>query len=149
MNKKFLIILSLVIILFFGCKSKVSNDESDNVFNFIGTWKIDSVEQLGEKDDEEDNNSLIGDEIKLSSNKINIADNYESNIHYKLKVVQGDYILSYESNLTMNTFMNGRETVDLISIIDQNQIIGEFFLNSDTEMIFLYKSILLKLSKIN
>ena len=49
----------------------------------------------------------------------------------------------------MNTFMNGRETVDLISIIDQNQIIGEFFLNSDTEMIFLYKSILLKLSKIN
>ena len=71
MNKKFLIILSLVIILFFGCKSKVSNDESDNVFKFIGTWKIDSVEQLGEKDDEEDNNSLIGDEIKLSSNKIN------------------------------------------------------------------------------
>lgn len=149
MNKKFLIILSLVIMLFFGCKSKVSNDESDNVFKFIGTWKIDSVEQLGEKDDEEDNNSLIGDEIKLSSNKINIADNYESNIHYKLKVVQGDYILSYESNLTMNTFMNGRETVDLISIIDQNQIIGEFFLNSDTEMIFLYKSILLKLSKVN
>ena len=149
MNKKFLIILSLVIILFFGCKSKVSNDESDNVFNFIGTWKIDSVEQLGEKDDEEYNNYLIGGEIKLSSNKINIADNYEANIHYKLKVVQGDYILSYESSLTMNTFMNGRETVDLISIIDQNQIIGEFFLNSDTEMIFLYKSILLKLSKVN
>ena len=149
MNKKLLIILSLVIILFFGCKSKVSNEESDNVFNFIGTWRIDSVEQLGEKDDEEYNNYLIGGEIKLSSNKINIADNYEANIHYKLKVVQGDYILSYESNLTMNTFMNGRETVDLISIIDQNQIIGEFFLNSDTEMIFLYKSILLKLSKIN
>ena len=149
MNKKFLIILSLVIILFFGCKSKVSNEESDNVFNFIGTWRIDSVEQLGEKDDEEYNNYLIGGEIKLSSNKINIADNYEANIHYKLKVVQGDYILSYESSLTMNTFMNGRETVDLISIIDQNQIIGEFFLNSDTEMIFLYKSILLKLSKVN
>ena len=149
MNKKLLIILSLVIILFFGCKSKVSNEESDNVFNFIGTWRIDSVEQLGEKDDEEYNNYLIGGEIKLSSNKINIADNYEANIHYKLKVVQGDYILSYESSLTMNTFMNGRETVDLISIIDQNQIIGEFFLNSDTEMIFLYKSILLKLSKVN
>lgn len=150
MNKKLLIIFSLVIILFFGCKSKVSNEESDDVFNFTGTWRIDSVEQLGETvDREEDNNSLIGDEIKLSSNKINIAGNYEANIHYKLKAVQGDYILSYESNLTMNTFMNGRETVDLISIIEQNQIIGEFFLNSNTEMIFLYKSILLKLSKVN
>ena len=49
----------------------------------------------------------------------------------------------------MNTFMNGRETVDLISIIDKNQIIGEFFLNSDTEMILLYKSSLIKLSKVN
>lgn len=150
MNKKLLIVLSLVVILFFGCKSKVSNEESDDVFSFTGTWRIDSVEQLGEKvDSEEDNNSLIGDEIKLSSNKINIAGNYKADIHYKLKVVQGDYILSYESNLTMNTFMNGRETVDLISIIDKNQIIGEFFLNSDSEMIFLYKSSLFKLSKVN
>ncbi|MDU4883123.1 hypothetical protein [uncultured Clostridium sp.] len=150
MNKKFLIVFSLVIILFFVYKSKVSNDESNDIFNFTGTWRIDSVEQLGEKDDsDEENNSFIGEEIKLGNNKINIADNYKSNIHYKLKAVEGEYIISYEKNLTMNTFMNGRETVDLISIIDKNQIIGEFFLNSDTEMIFLYKSSLFKLSKIN
>ena len=49
----------------------------------------------------------------------------------------------------MNEFMNGREMVDLISIIDKNQIIGEFFLNSDTEMILLYKSNLIKLRRIN
>ena len=107
MNKKFLIVFSLVIILFFVYKSKVSNDESNDIFNFTGTWRIDSVEQLGEKDDsDEENNSFIGEEIKLGNNKINIADNYKSNIHYKLKAVEGEYIISYEKNLTMNTFMN-------------------------------------------
>ena len=49
----------------------------------------------------------------------------------------------------MNNFMNGREMVDLIFIIDKNQIIGEFFLNSDTEMILLYKNNLIKLSKVS
>ncbi|MDU2122312.1 MAG: hypothetical protein E7E64_07210 [Clostridium celatum] len=150
MNKKFLIALSLVIILFVGCKSKISNQENNDIFNFTGTWRIDSIEQLGEKDDsEEENNSLIGGEIKLSNNEIDIVGNYKSNIRYKLKAVKEDYILSYESNLTMKTFMNGRETVDLISIIDENQMIGELFLNSDTEMILLYKSSLFKLSKLN
>lgn len=126
------------------------DEESNDIFNFTGTWRIDSVEQLGEKDDSEEVSSyLIGDEIKLGNNEIDIVGKYKQNIHYKLKAVEGDYILSYENNLTMNTFMNGRETVDLISIIDKNQIIGEFFLNSDTEMILLYKSSLIKLSKVN
>ena len=92
---------------------------------------------------------LIGDEIQLDSNKVNILGIYKQNIHYKLKAVQGDYIISYENSLTMNEFMNGREMVDLISIIDKNQIIGEFFLNSDTEMILLYTSNLIKLRRIN
>ena len=150
MNKKLLIVFFLIIILFFGCKSNMRDEESNDIFNFTGTWRIDSVEQLGEKDDSEEVSSyLIGDEIKLGNNEIDIVGKYKQNIHYKLKAVEGDYILSYENNLTMNTFMNGRETVDVISIIDKNQIIGEFFLNSDTEMILLYKSSLIKLSKVN
>ena len=150
MNKKLLIVFFLIIILFFGCKSNMRDEESNDIFNFTGTWRIDSVEQLGEKDDSEEVSSyLIGDEIKLGNNEIDIVGKYKQNIHYKLKAVEGDYILSYENNLTMNTFMNGRETVDFISIIDKNQIIGEFFLNSDTEMILLYKSSLIKLSKVN
>ena len=145
MNKKFLMVFFLIIILFFGCNSNIGNEENNDIFNFTGTWRIDSVEQLGEKDESEDTSSyLIGDEIKLGNNKINIAGNYRQDIHYKLKAIEGDYILSYENNLTMNNFMNGREMVDLISIIDKNQIIGEFFLNSDTEMIFLYKNTYIK-----
>ena len=123
MNKKLLIVFFLIIILFFGCKSNMRDEESNDIFNFTGTWRIDSVEQLGEKDDSEEVSSyLIGDEIKLGNNEIDIVGKYKQNIHYKLKAVEGDYILSYENNLTMNTFMNGRETVDLISIIDKNQI---------------------------
>ena len=39
--------------------------------------------------------------------------------------------------------MDGRETVDLISIRDNNKIIGEFFLNSNDEMIFIYDVIII------
>ena len=138
MKKNIFIIFFIVIILFYGCKSKINDEEINNIFRFTGTWRIDSVEKLVEKEENEENYSnLIGKEIKLSNNKINVAGSYKENIHYKLKVVEGDYIISYENNLTMNDFMNGRETVDLISIIDENQIIFELFLNSDTEMIFL------------
>ena len=54
MNKKLLIVFFLIIILFFGCKSNMRDEESNDIFNFTGTWRIDSVEQLGEKDDSEE-----------------------------------------------------------------------------------------------
>lgn len=150
MSRKFLLIFFFIIILLFGGQAKSISEENSGIFNFIGTWRIESLEKLGDKeDDEEDLAYLIGDEIQLDSNKVNILGIYKQNIHYKLKAVQGDYIISYENSLTMNEFMNGREMVDLISIIDKNQIIGEFFLNSDTEMILLYKSNLIKLRRIN
>lgn len=150
MSRKFLLIFFFIIILLFGGQAKSISEENSGIFNFIGTWRIESLEKLGDKeDDEEDLAYLIGDEIQLDSNKVNILGIYKQDIHYKLKAVQGDYIISYENSLTMNEFMNGREMVDLISIIDKNQIIGEFFLNSDTEMILLYKSNLIKLRRIN
>lgn len=150
MSRKFLLIFFFIIILLFGGQAKSISEENSGIFNFIGTWRIEWLEKLGDKeDDEEDLAYLIGDEIQLDSNKVNILGIYKQNIHYKLKAVQGDYIISYENSLTMNEFMNGREMVDLISIIDKNQIIGEFFLNSDTEMILLYKSNLIKLRRIN
>ena len=149
MSRKFLLIFFFIIILLFGGQAKSISEENSGIFNFIGTWRIESLEKLGDKEDDEDLAYLIGDEIQLDSNKVNILGIYKQNIHYKLKAVQGDYIISYENSLTMNEFMNGREMVDLISIIDKNQIIGEFFLNSDTEMILLYKSNLIKLRRIN
>ena len=149
MSRKFLLIFFFIIILLLGGQAKSISEENSGIFNFIGTWRIESLEKLGDKEDDEDLAYLIGDEIQLDSNKVNILGIYKQYIHYKLKAVQGDYIISYENSLTMNEFMNGREMVDLISIIDKNQIIGEFFLNSDTEMILLYKSNLIKLRRIN
>lgn len=149
MSRRFLLIFFFIIILLLGGQAKSISEENSGIFNFIGTWRIESLEKLGDKEDDEDLAYLIGDEIQLDSNKVNILGIYKQNIHYKLKAVQGDYIISYENSLTMNEFMNGREMVDLISIIDKNQIIGEFFLNSDTEMILLYKSNLIKLRRIN
>ena len=71
------------------------------------------------------------------------------NISYRLKVVNKDYILAEEYNLTMDSYLKEGETKDVISIVDNNQIISEFFIDSNNEMILLYKSILFKLNKIS
>ena len=65
MNKKLLIIFCLsIILLFCGCKSNIVKEKGSNIFNFTGTWRIDSVEQLGEEDDnEEEDTYLVGDKI--------------------------------------------------------------------------------------
>lgn len=149
MIKKLFIIIFFIILVFCGCKSKIENNERNNIFNFTGTWKIDLINHLEKDETEEDSNYMVGDEIELGNTKINIAGIYKENINYKLKAVKEDYTISYESNLTMNDFMNGREYVDLIAIIDKNQIIAELFLSSEKEMIFLYKGDLLKLSKVS
>lgn len=149
MIKKAFIIIFFIILIFCGCKSTLENNEKNNIFNFTGTWKIDLISHLEKEESEEESNYVVEDKVELDNIKVNIAGIYKENIHYKLKAVKGDYIISYENNLTMSDFMNGRETVDLIAIIHKNQIIAEFFLNSDKEMIFLYKGDLLKLSKIS
>lgn len=151
MRKKILLILLVFFILLIGCETNNIDEEKDNIFNFTGTWRIEFAKTLGDKNesDNSDFNYLIGEEIKIGNNRISILDSNKKGIRYKLKAVGKDYTLSYENNLTMNNFMNDRETIDLISIIDNNQIIGEFFLSSDNEMVLLYKSSLIKLNRIS
>lgn len=142
------VIIALVLV---GCESGKVSKEENSIFRFTGTWKIDLIYQLDDENEglNKDISSLVGEEFKIGEDEISILDEYKENIHYKLKVVKSDYILSYEKNLTMDTFIDGRESIDLISIIDKNTIIGEFFLKSDDEMILLYKSNLIQLSRLS
>lgn len=146
-----LLVFLTIFILFTGCTSESIDKEANKVFDFIGVWRIDSVEDLDYKNKNGESNFdyLLGEEIKIGSDRISIIDNNRNNINYKLKVVGKDYTLFYENGLNMGSFMNGRETVDLISVIDRNQIIGEFFLNSENKMVLLYKSCLIRLSRVS
>lgn len=151
MSKRRLLVFLVFLMLFTGCESDSINKEVNKVFNFTGVWSIGSVENLDYRSEngKSDFNHLIGQEIKIGSDRIMILDNDRRDIKYKLKSVGADYTLFYENGLTMSSFMNGRETIDLISVIDRKQIIAEFFLNSDNEMVLIYKSCLIRLSRIS
>lgn len=144
---QFIMISLILISMFIGCEQK--NVNKLNAFNFTGIWKVNSIEILNDDIDNKNINNIIDKEIKLGNNELKIFDNKVQKINYKLRAVKSDYTLSYEKKLTMNKYMNGRETIDLISIRDNNKIIGEFFLNSSDEMIFIYDVYLLKLIKIS
>lgn len=144
---QFIMISLIFISMFIGCEQK--NVNKLNTFNFTGIWKVNSIEILNDDIDNKNINNIIDKEIKLGNNELKIFDNKVQKINYKLRAVKSDYTLSYEKKLTMNKYMNGRETIDLISIRDNNKIIGEFFLNSSDEMIFIYDVYLLKLIKIS
>lgn len=144
---KFIIISLIFTLMFISCeKEKV---DVMNTFNFTGVWKVNSVEILSDDIDNGNINNIINKEIKLGNNELKIFDNKKQKINYKLRAVKSDYTLSYEKKLTMDKYMDGRETVDLISIRDNNKIIGEFFLNSNDEMLFIYDLYLLKLIRVS
>ena len=56
------------------------------------------------------------------------------------KVVDENYVLSYESYLTIKDLTNIDKELDVISIISEGKIIAEFIMLSMNEMIFTYKS---------
>ena len=144
---KFIIISLIFTSMFISCeKEKV---DVMSTFNFTGVWKVNSVEILSDDIDNGNINNIINKEIKLGNNELKIFDNKKQKINYKLRAVKSDYTLSYEKKLTMDKYMDGRETVDLISIRDNNKIIGEFFLNSNDEMLFIYDVYLLKLIRVS
>lgn len=147
--KRYIIILITIFIsMFISCKSVNKKLEKMNSFKFIGVWKINSVEVFDE-DEADYTDNMLNKEIKIGSNEIKILDNNKKQVRYKLKAVKSDYMLSYEKNVSISKYMNGKEFIDLISVIDNNQVVGEFFLNSDTEMTFIYHGYLLNLTKIS
>lgn len=148
MKKILLCTIFIVIITLISCDSK---SEVENYYEFTGTWKVIEYQYLDERFDQykEEEGRYIGKEFIFTNDKINILNQEKKNISYRLKVVNKDYILAEEYNLTMDSYLKEGETKDVISIVDNNQIISEFFIDSNNEMILLYKSILFKLNKIS
>ena len=83
-----------------------------NSFKFIGVWKINSVEVFDE-DEADYTDNMLNKEIKIGSNEIKILDNNKKQVRYKLKAVKSDYMLSYEKNVSISKYMNGKEFIDI------------------------------------
>lgn len=154
--KRFLLIfLILNISLTLGCSNNTDTTEYIKIpvnKNLIikGSWKIDNIKIL---DEEIENKSEIlklnGSLINISEDEIVIFNKIYKEPNYKLKVVNTDYILSYEFNIEVGDLINNNKEIDIISIINSNRILGEFIIINNNEGYLVYSGILLKLSKSN
>lgn len=153
---RYLIIVVLVCILS-GCSTtnifSTDNREllSDDAFEFLGTWEITSYENINEKIDLEKNNdvNILENKVQIGKSSINIFNKIIKNVRYKLKVVDSSYIISYENNLTAGSFIKDDEKLDIISVIDDNLILCELVILDKNNIVLIYKSTLIYLTKLS
>lgn len=131
-----------------GEDTKAIKSPTNNSSGIFGTWKIKSVKIF----DEQSNNVIsmnnsVGKGVELSNNKIRFIGSEYLDPSYKLKVVDKDYILSYESNFTIAPFMDGKEKIDVITITSNNNMIGEFIQIEKDKGYIVYMGALLEVEK--
>lgn len=154
--RKIITILFMILFSLTSCSLNSNLNEDEEVsynknFKYDGIWKVNEYINLADDDfysyDFLDN--IMDSEIYITHNSIKIFDTESNNIKYKLKVVDKKYVISYEYNLTAERFMEGKEKIDIISVIDNNNLLCEFLILDNGEIVILYKSLLLKLEKIS
>ena len=152
------IIAFLLIGLFtlnFGC-SKVDSKEIQSINapsndNLIikGNWEITDVKII---DENIENISKIlelkNKTINIFNNGINIVNKNYKETAFKLKVVKPSYNLSYEFKLKLSDIIKDKEKIEVISIIFQNNIVGEFIIDNDEKGYLYYQGVLFNLNKI-
>ena len=77
---------------------------------------------------------------------VNIDSQIFKNVNYKLKVVEGNYCISYQSKYNVSNL--GVNNVNVITAADKNNVIFDFFSIDSTEGYVYYRGILLKVKKI-
>ena len=124
---------------------------SDNAFKYIGTWKVESYDVISDDEIETYDNidNMLSKGVQISKNDISIFDSIINNVRYKLKVVDKNYVISYEYDLTIEKFMNDKDKLDIISVIDDNITLCEFAIIDDENIIMIYKSLLIYLKKVS
>lgn len=148
----FLLVFIFIFTFNIGC-SKVNGKDTQSIKspdneNLIirGTWKIEYINIIDEKI--ENKNEILSQKdslISISSNKLSIFNKSYQDPSFKLKIVDGSYVLSYELNLTLKDIVESSNKVDIISLIDSNNLVGEFIVIDDNNGYLFYSGLLLKL----
>ena len=156
MRYKIFSLFLLLNITLVGCLNRMDNNLEvllDDAFKYKGTWRVESYYTMSgySHDETEDlkSENLIGKEVQIKKDSINIFNSIITNVRYKLKVVDKSYIISYEDNLTVENFIGKRNSLDIISAIDDNMILCEFIILDNDNIVMIYKSELIYLKKIN
>ena len=140
----FLLSLSLI-----GCsdldKHKIVKTRAplNESLSIKGIWEILSYEVLSDDvEPEEQLNKLIGNTIEIGNDYTKVFEEIYSNSSYKLKVVNKNYVISYESIYTVNDLNLDKDSTEVISVINKNNIIMEFFKKNSNEGFIFYNGVL-------
>jgi hypothetical protein len=146
----FITVFILLFTLTTGC-STVSLKETQTIKspknnNLIieGNWLVEEIKLIDEKIEANEEEKTL---VKIEKDKVTIANKNYDKVNYKLKAVNGDYILSYEFNFKLQDIVANKEKIEVISIISSNKIIGEFILEEDNSGYLYYQGILFKLKR--
>lgn len=154
LRKSGVLLLILLFTLIVGC-SKVDGKDTQSIkapinkgLSISGTWKINNINIL---DKEIENKDVIlnqtGNFISISNKKVSIFNKEYSNPGFKLKIVDENYILSYELNLKVKDVIDTTSKFNIISIIDSNSIVGEFFDLGNNRGYLFYSGMLIELTR--
>lgn len=146
----------MVVILFIfqlvGCtgknvdKSSVIKPPENNNLVISGRWSINDFKILDDKKYNKENlDDIKANTIVIRSSQLEIGGKSFTGIKYKLKVVDSTYNISYEGNYKVSDLKLDSDRVEVISIIHQNNIIGEFIVVNEQEGYLYYQGVLLKL----
>lgn len=157
--KKFIYFINIFVVLFLlsGCHKIGGKDiattktPKNNLLSIKGSWKVDSVEIVDENlNIASVDNDITDSEINISDSAIEIKDVKYDRPKYKLKVVDKNYMLSYEDGLKVSSFINNDDKIDVISIINKNNtLIGEFIIKEKDRGFLFYRGMILELSRIS
>ncbi|WP_297630112.1 hypothetical protein [uncultured Clostridium sp.] len=156
MKSKIIIVLGILAFLilgFAGCEKvpgtnmlKIKPPVNDNL-DISGAWKVKSYKVLEENMyPKEDISKLINKEIYINDTTVNMDSQIFKNVNYKLKVVQGNYIISYQEKYTVAKL--GVNSTNVITAADKNNVIFDFFNISDNNSYIYYRGILLNVEKV-
>lgn len=110
-----------------------------------GIWEVLSYKVLSDDvEADEQLNKLIGSTIEIGDNYTKVFEERYSNSAYKLKIVNKSYVISYESRYTVNDLNLDSESLEVISVINKNNIIMEFFKENSNEGFIFYNGVLFK-----
>lgn len=141
--KKKVIFIALLVLLILNIKVNKLWQDDKRFYDFIGKWKIVDIINYSDEQYSYDNYEII-----IGDNRLSILDEEWKGIKYKLKTVDKNYILSYEHNLTIGDYIE-EDKIDVISVIYDNKILGELFLKSKNQLIFIYKSMIISANRIS
>ena len=152
MKYKNVLILLLLNIMLVGCSNNIGSNNLDvildDAFKYKGTWRVESYSSISE-DGYNEIEDLTGKEVQIEKDSINIFNSIVANVRYKLKVVDKSYVISYENNLTAEKFMSSKDSLDIISAIDNNMTLCEFIILDDNNIVMIYRSELIYLQKVS